>query len=328
MNIVMSDTTLPPTALLMNAVELSARYAQLDFLGRTPQRSGIVLPQFPQVEIAVVPAAHSRSIEVRLIIYTIYATMLDMIYFKRFYESEVEISWEGRIKGYVYFTPSENAAFRPNLQPQNPNSSTPDSTPHLQNQKLNSAPQPVNANFDWAPIYKPGGENIAPNDVFLLALGAIKVVAPFPTTDKVPGPFHIGSAGVNANLQIIMQHGRMPRPVPPFFRYSHIVEAVRRIPGWMLGRRRFAEFFCSVEVGGRSVGVLLMEKGPFNPDLEEGGGCLLLELLAAGWALYDCVLKIRLTGRDFLSAIGMRARSAIIVLEDCLYNSLRVILFD
>lgn len=271
MRVIMSDTTLPPTPLLMNAVELSARYAEMDYLGRTTQRSGIVLPQFPQVEIAVLPAPHSRSIEVRLIIYTIYATMLEMIFFKRFNECEVEINWEGRIKGYLYFTPPGNAAFRPSLQPQNPNASTPNRTPHLPNQQLNSTPQPDNANFAWAPIYKPNGENIAPNDVFLLALGAIKVVAPFPTTEKVPGPFHIGSEGVNANLQIIMQHGRMPRPVPPFFRYSHVLEAVRRIPGWQLARRRFAEFFCSVEVGGRSVGVLLMEKGPFDPRREEEG---------------------------------------------------------
>ena len=49
-----------------------------------------------------------------------------------------------------------------------------------------------------------------------------------------------------------------------------MLEAVRRIPGWQLARRRFAEFFCSVEVGGRSVGVILMEKGPFDPRREEG----------------------------------------------------------
>lgn len=273
MEITYSDTPLPPTAVLMNAVELSARYAELDYLGRAPQRSGIVLPQFPQIDMAIVPAPPRRSIEVRLIMYTIYATMLDMVYGRSFNESEVEISWEGRVKGYVYFTPAGNDDFVTRRgRVKNWNVSESWSTSHVQEQ-LNSSFPPINVNFDWAPVYKPRGVSISPNDVFLLALGAIKVVAPYPMIAKVPAPFHIESVGVNANLQIYAQHGRMPRPVPPFFRYSHVLEAVRRIPGWQLARRRFAEFFCSVEVNGRSVGAILLEQGPFVPDPphEQGG---------------------------------------------------------
>ncbi|KAL8948288.1 MAG: hypothetical protein Q9222_005509 [Ikaeria aurantiellina] len=250
----MSDTKLPPTAVLMNAVELSARYAEMDFLSRVPQRQGTVLATFPQIEIAVVPAPHARSVEVRLLIYTIYSLMIDMIFGKNFNESEVEVLWEGVVKAYVYFT-----------LPLDTGSSVSDKGQELNVSVVNTNRTQDDGNplFDWKPIYKPNGVNLPPNDIFLLVLGAIKTIAPFSVNEKVPWPFHIGSDLVDANLQVYFENRRQPRPTPPFFRYGHALEAVRRIPGWQLLRRRFAEFFCEIDVSRRPVGVILVEKGPF-----------------------------------------------------------------
>lgn len=250
------ETELSVTPIFMNAVELTARYAELDFYSRVRGRHGIVLPAYPQVEIAVIPAPPATSVEVRLVIWAIYAVVLDMVYTRRWLESELEVRWEDQVKAHVYFTKQMDDSLSTSNRTQ-------DSTRISTNETSNMASRSiVNAEFDWVPVYKPNGENLQARDVFLLTLGSIKTIAQYATTQKVLGPFHVGSELVDAHLEVWPQNRRDPRPAPPFMRYGHALEAVRRIPGWELDRRRFAEFFCSVEVMGRSAGVVLMEKGP------------------------------------------------------------------
>ena len=263
-----SNTKLPATPVLMCAIELAARYAEMDFLGQTPQRHGIVLPQYPQIEIAVIPVPPARTIEVRLVIYTIYGIILEMMFGNGFYETEVEILWNGQIKAHVYFTLPMNGFPNPkNLTEQDvvyPLTNASD----LPKRRTGITSPALNTVFAWQPIYKPNGQNLPPFDIFLLCLGAIKVVAPFPITARLPDPVHIESQLVNANLQVWpgQRPGSRARTSPPFFRYGHMLEAVRRIPGWELARRRFAEFFCGVDASGVPVGVVLLEKGPYIPD--------------------------------------------------------------
>lgn len=269
MNVDVSDTSLPPTAVLMNAVELAAQYAEMEYLSRVPQRHGIVLQEFPQVEIAIVPARPARTVEVRLIMYTIYGAILEMKFGRGFRECEIEVLWENQIKAYVYFTrpmddtsSSPTGRFKENLPrlPRNP--SAPESKP------TNLTSSSVNTVFDWTPVYEPRGQNIPPFEVFLLALGAIKVVATYSTTTRVGEPLHIGSELVNANFQVWPE---MRRSVGNL-RYGHVLEAARRIPGWQLARHRFAEFFCGIEANRRPLGVVLIQKGQYVPALASKGG--------------------------------------------------------
>ncbi|KAI4256620.1 MAG: hypothetical protein LQ352_002010 [Teloschistes flavicans] len=253
-----SETKLPATPLLMNVVELMARYAEMDFLSRTPRRSGTVLPQFPQIEIAVLPAPPARSVEVRLLVWAIYATVIDMVYGGGFYESEVAVFWDDVIKAHVYFTLPMDDHLRAKYQIKIPTS---DNNTALQ-ENTNSTVQPVNTVFEWHPIYRPDGKNLLPRDIFVLVLGAIKVIAPHRVLDQVPGPMDIVSNRVDANLQVILDRTHLRRPVPPFLRFGHALEAVRRIPGWQLERHKFAEFFASIEINRRPVAVILLEKGP------------------------------------------------------------------
>ncbi|KAL9584220.1 MAG: hypothetical protein Q9212_002249 [Teloschistes hypoglaucus] len=264
-----SETKLPPTPLLMNAVELSAQYAELDFLTRTARRSGVVLQNFPQIEIAVLPAPPARSIEARLVLWAIYAAVIDMVYTSKFVECEVEVGWQGLVKAHVYFTlPLDDrvrAKYRiPKLDASKPDNET---APEENSDGLN---QTVNTVFNWHPIYKPNGHNLLPKDVFVLALGAIKVIAPHRITDQVPGPIDIVSDRVDAHIQIHLDRTHSARPVPPFFRFGHALEAARRIPGWQLGKHKFAEFFASIEINRRPVAIILMEKGAHPPGPGEG----------------------------------------------------------
>ncbi|KAL8890219.1 MAG: hypothetical protein Q9215_002603 [Flavoplaca cf. flavocitrina] len=264
-----SSTKLPATPVLMCAIELAARYAELDFLGQTPQRHGIVLPQYPQIEIAVIPVRPARTIEVRLVIYTIFGTMLEMMFRDGFYETEVEVLWNSQIKAHVYFTLPMNGSPNPKNLTKEGVFSPSTNASDLPKRRTDFTSPALNTVFDWQPIYKPNGQNLPPFDIFLLCLGAIKVVAPFSITARLPDPVHIESELVNANLQVWpgQRPGGRARTSPPFFRYGHMLEAVRRIPGWELARRRFAEFFCGVDASGVPVGVVLLEKGPYIPDL-------------------------------------------------------------
>ncbi|KAL8854423.1 MAG: hypothetical protein Q9221_000693 [Calogaya cf. arnoldii] len=270
MRTVMSDTKLPPTAVLMNAVELTARYAGMDYSSRVPQRHGIVLPQFPQVEIAIIPVPPARTIEIRLVMYTIYGAILEMIYGGGFNESEIEVLWNGQVKAHVYFTPPMDDSSDARNKFKGITSRLPGNASIPQESTSNVTEPSANTVFEWTPVYEPQGKNIPPFEVFLLALGAIKVVATESATAKVGEPLHIGSDLVNANIQVWPDV--RARPTPPFLRYGHVLEAVRRIPAWQLARHRFAEFFCGIEANRRPLGVVLVQKGQLDPNLGGRGG--------------------------------------------------------
>ncbi|KAL8799891.1 MAG: hypothetical protein Q9182_005548 [Xanthomendoza sp. 2 TL-2023] len=269
METTVSDTKLSPTAVYMNTVELAAQYAQMDYSGRVPQRRGVVLPQYPQIEIAVIPAPPARSVEIRLILYTLYETILDMVYTNGFNETEVEVKWNNQVKAYIYFTPPLDQSSGANDPILDHVLQLPANAAMLPKTNGTTALSP-NTAFDWKPVYKPDGNILRVETVFLLSLAAIKSLAPYAGTEKVAGPFHIDSGTVSANIQVYPQDRRNPRPAPPFLRYMHVIEALRRLPGWQLERRRFGEFFCSIQVTRRDVGVLLMMKGPFVPQSQEG----------------------------------------------------------
>ncbi|KAL9010619.1 MAG: hypothetical protein Q9173_004464 [Seirophora scorigena] len=262
------DVKLPATQVYLNAVELSARYAEMDFLGRAGIRQGIVLPQYPQVEIAVIPAPPARSVEVRLVIWAMYGAILEMAFGSGFNECEIEILWEDRLVAHLYFTGPDDSVLRSRIR--NVTAPIPGNTTAVSN----AAPQPVHANigaFSWKPIYKPRGEMLNFRDIFILILGGIKVVAIHRMDEKVDGPSRIGSDIIGAHIQIYLQDRRVPRNWPPYFQYAHVLQALRRIPAWMLDRRKFAEFFCSIESSMRPVGMMFLEKG-YQPALAEADG--------------------------------------------------------
>lgn len=267
MRIAYGVNTLPATAVFLNIIELSAQYAEMDYMGRTGDRHGIVLADWPQVEIALLAARGRRGIDVRFALWGLYGALLDMVFSNRFIESEVEITWDDLVVASIFITQpldvdtakASNATTR--LIPPLPGNSTDESS--------DAVSEPVNAGtgrFDWRPRFAPSDKIMPPSDIFILIMGTIKAVAPHAMTDKVKGAFHVGSGIVDANLQAYLKDRRVPRPVPPYFQFAHVLEAVRRIPAWMLARRRFAEFACSIEVSTKHVGSILIEKGPYRPD--------------------------------------------------------------
>ena len=254
------ETDLPVTPVFMNAVELSAQYAEMDYMGRTRRRHGVVLPNFPQVEIAVIPAVSATTIEVRMVIWAIYGATIDMVYRKSFKECEISIIWNDETVGYLYFTePAEDVPHDSDLG----SIGLANAMASLANLSATAPNITTTGTFDWKPLFKPDAKNLQPRDVFILTLGAIKTIAVYRSSDKVEGAFHVGSEIVDANMQVYLWHRRTPRTNPPFLLYTHVLEAVRQIPGWMLGQSRFAEFHCAIKVNSRAVGLIVMDKGPY-----------------------------------------------------------------
>lgn len=255
------ETELPKTPVFMNAVDILAQYAEMDYLSRTPGRHGRVLDSYPQVEIAVLPAEPATSVEVRLVIWAVYGTIVENVSENTFNQSDTAFFWDGRQVGNVYITrPLDEASRISNL---------------TNNLMLNEVENSTNLDaniggFGWYPVYKPGALLLAPHVVFIMVMATIKLIAENPMNAKIDGAFHVGNVFANAHVEVYLEGRRIPRPRPPYFQYAHLLEAMRRAPGWMLQNRRFAEMYCSISSAGLPVGQLLLLLGQFVSPLFDG----------------------------------------------------------
>lgn len=266
-------TKIPRTAAFLNAIELMSQYATEDFDSRVRQRHGMVLPNYPQVEIAILPAEGTRDIENCFVIWGLYGGIADMVQKNTFNDSEVTLWWKGQVVGYVYFTIPLDAGPAQNFQKKTSNLISP--TLGKLNDTIGSpnmtgtALEANTGRFGWRPLFKPRGDNLPPSDVFLVIMAVIKYIAEQDIKDKVPQAFYIASYLVNANMQFFIKDRFSPRTRPPYFQYAHILESLKRIPAWMLQEGKFAEFYCLIFVNGIEVGQSLMAKGR-TPGIGEG----------------------------------------------------------
>ena len=270
-----AETDLPRTPLLMNVVELLSQYAQLGWLSQVKRRHGVVLPEYPQVEIAVLPAAPAKSVEVRLVIWGIWTAIRDVIDKKEFHEAEFEILWEREVVAYIYFSlPEDGQVISSNRSFGTDESLTLSPGPNktvgsiLDNSRSSQAsPDAVNdGNFSWKPIFGPTAQTLTVIEVFLTVMAGLKNAAPHAASDKVTGPYASAATDVYANVQFYIHKRTSPRITPPFFQYIHIIESLRLVPAYMLRLGRFSEMFFGIEVDGILVGEGYLEKGHYIPS--------------------------------------------------------------
>ena len=269
------ETDLPKTPCLMNVVELLAQYAEREYLSNVGPRSGVVLPEYPQVEFAVIPASPATSIEVRKVIWGIWVAIRDMISSNSFHEAEMEILWELRVVAYIYITlpmDLKTASQNGNLGTDEPLTLLPGSnittrgSTDISNTAEHSPDVLSEGNFSWLPIFGPTAKTLTIFEVFLTVMAGIKNAAPHTASEKVPGPYASAAMDVYANVQFYIHKRRSPRPRPPYFQYIHIIKALRLVPGYMLRSKRFSELFFTMEVDGTPVGEGYLEKGHYMPS--------------------------------------------------------------
>lgn len=283
---VYGETDLPLTPCFMNVVELLGQYAELDWLSRVRQRHGAVLPSYPQVEIAVLPASPATSVEVRLAFWGLWVAVRDIINGNNFHEAEFEIFWERQVVAYIYFTKPMDLRLASNNGTlgtdesltllTSPNQTT-DGIFDTSNSTGNTPDALNDETFTWIPIFPPTSRPLTVVEVFLTVMAGLKNAAPHGASDKVPGPYASAAIDVYANVQFYIHKRRTPRTRPPFFQYIHIIKALKMIPGYMLQKKRFSELFFSMEVSGLQVGEGYLEKGHYVPPHSVLGDVLAAE---------------------------------------------------
>lgn len=261
MQVIYGVTDIPITSVIMNTVELMAHYAEMDFLGGA--RHG-----YPQVEIALIPAPPATTVEVRLVIWALYGAVIDMTFNNGFKESEIPFSWDADIVGYLYFTIPEDSHPDSNNETKSAQAAGLVNITDVANSSTYTSTFKALGigQFDWTPVYKPDGETIPLQDVFILTMGLLKAVAAYAAADRIRWPFHIGSDMVNTHAEIHLQGSGTPRSRPPYFQYGHIIEVTRRVPEWMLEQRKFAELWASIKSNSQLIGLLSYLKGPYQPN--------------------------------------------------------------
>lgn len=268
------ETDLLKTPCLMNVVELLAQYAECDWLSKVRRRSGIVLPEYPQIEIAVIPAPPATSVEVRMVIWGIWVAIRDIILNNNFHEMEMDILWELDVVAYLYITLPMDLK----IAGQNGSLGTDKSLTLLPGSNITTGgnldilnnpgyfPDALNeGTFSWQPVFGPTAKILTVFEVFLTVMAGLKNAAPHAASDKVPGPYASAAADVYANVQFYIHKRRSPRPKPPYFQYDHVIKALRLVPGYMLEKKRFSELVFMIEVDGILVGEGYLEKGHYIP---------------------------------------------------------------
>lgn len=268
------EISLPITPCFMNAVELMAQYAELDYMSKARKRHGVVLPAYPQVEMAVLPVAPATSVEIRLIIWGIWEGIRDMLNSKNgFKEAEFQIKWSGKVVAFIYFTKPLDLQRSSGNGTQDQVEKDLDLSLGLNETTIN-VPDTLNnitsdaltdAQFTWMPLFIQGGKTLTPVEVFVTVLAGLKSAAQPAATDKVPGPFASSADGFDANMQFYLHKRRVPRTSPPFFQYIHIIKSLRLIPGYMLEKKKFADLGFGVVVSGKVIAEGILEKGPYIP---------------------------------------------------------------
>ena len=259
----------------MNVVELLSQYVELDWLSKVGQRHGVVLPAYPQVEIAVLPAAPATSVEVRLVVWGIWIGVRDIISGNNYHEAEFEVLWEGQAAAYIYFTKPMDLRLASSNGTQgteesltlltSPNQTTDGNFDTSNSTGGNTGDALNDGEFNWIPFFAPNARSLTVLEVFLTVMAGLKNAGPHRASDKVPGPYASAAVDVYAHVQFHIHKRRSPRMKPPFFLYIHTIKALRLIPGYMLQHKRFSELIFTMEVSGVPVGEGYLEKGHYVP---------------------------------------------------------------
>lgn len=275
------ETSLPKTSLFMNTVELMSQYAELGWLSRVQKRHGVFLPAYPQVEMAILPAAPAKFIENRIVVWGIWSTISIMVQGNRYQEIEAEIGWDDRLVAYIYFTipldyqrDSEigsGSQIDKNLQLSLSSNGTIDTGSNTSNNSaLESLGSLDDGDFDFSPKYLDSGKILTPVEAFMTILAALKNTAPAAATDKIRAPFTSQVAGIDASMAFYFHMRRGPRTQRPFFQFIHVIKTCRLLPGYLLENRKFAEVGFGIGVHGILVGSGFLVKGPFvTPSIGE-----------------------------------------------------------
>ena len=249
-----SNIRLQPTAVLVNAVNVAARLAVLDFNKRS-----IVdiapLQKYPDVKIDFVPVPPMIAVETKILVWGLYGGINDIVGRKQFKEVEFDLLWNGKVVAWLRF---EKAVY--DTVGQTAERKQPVSEPHLlQASKQNDTIPPglqidtglttSPARFVFSAQYTPYSKPLSIFQVFMSVFSALVQIAPLAANSDVK---ELAYEAQDFNSRIIVF--KTERKVPQKFEYRWLIEGLKRIPEFMLESAKFAELGWKIEVNGREVG--------------------------------------------------------------------------
>ena len=256
------DTDLPRTSCLMNAVDLLATLARMDYNGRIPETKSST-PGYANVIIEIRPHQPAKFLATRLAVLGVYFSIWRMMTDNIFKFATFAIHYDGKPVGFVWILPLmavnqnqvQNLAGAPlgaKLLDLNGTSSNTLSRSAIDKDVTNAnTANAINADFELVMSFYPQGTPLSSNAVFITVLGTLKHIAMYDVS-KTATPFEISVHAFNCLIrwEIAANSGLTG---PPSFEYKWILEAAKQIPVWML-THRFAESFFTMVVNGYVVG--------------------------------------------------------------------------
>ena len=246
--------SLPIIPVLMAAVEGLADMAYLEPKRRIRGFHVANPPQYTDNDISIQPAPNQADFEVGFAVWGLYYVLYTMVMTKTYNDSDFLVLWNdvevGRIIIQRRRIPSipDTADFDSSVVPEIQNSSS----------------------FGKSAVLAPGGgtmgldyffdfmedEKIAPQEVFLIVMAALKDISKQPDTDVVK-PFRSKVPGIKAGIQFMELE--KPRTEPPYLLYGNLIDTIRKIPSYSLDHKRFGGMTIIISFDNHIIGEAMME---------------------------------------------------------------------
>jgi len=246
-------TNLNRLSLLSNVVESLATIAQRDYNARVSSFHG----HEPAIDVTidVTPAGIAADFSNQVAVKCIYWGMVYIMAERHFKDAEIDCKWDNLVVAQVQFQGLQTTTRIETLN------TTTDSNP------VNATTTPLSA-VEPVFMFTRDAKTLTVWEVYISVMAALMHVARLPSTDVVEAftsQATAPSSPVYYDVHMLFI-GESIRTRPPYYEYSHIIEALRQLPGWLRRQGRFAETSFGVVVDGIHVGTGLLSKGPPESD--------------------------------------------------------------
>ena len=237
---------------LMNAVNVLAVLAQLDFLSKVMGIHRITIDNYLDVEIGFQPVSPAIDIEVRFLVWGLYAGIDRMVTQSRWNDAEFDLIWEERHIAWIRFERGQRL-----VEAENRLAILGQASTNALNETANTNATSSNGVVKIIIIYFNDGETIPLETLFMIVMAALHYLAEFSASDIVQ-PFDSSADGFDGIIRFFP--GEPPKPSPQTFDYRAAIKAISQIPTSMLEHQKFAESAIVIKMDGVVVATGLIEK--------------------------------------------------------------------
>ena len=248
-----TSTRIAATAVLMNTVSFLSEAADHGFESYLDINRRATFAAYPSVIIDIQTAKSKERLQNFLLIWALYEAAWDMVAKNKFFVSEFDMVWKGKVVGRLRYMAPLNGAIEQGigLGEQKANKRAPISGTLFQIESANStytALLPLNATTNALLAmklqYLRNGRDVPIYAVFMTVMATLVKNAYYPAKTRVR-PFEASTPGFDAEMAISTSSGPTSYQ-PPFFEREHLNHAIQLLLEHMLQQRKFAEIAFTV----------------------------------------------------------------------------------